>query len=1264
MKRLTIFLSIVVCGVLLATVVAFMQSDSRPQFGAPKDSQQRTAPPDALPQSYFNKNRLHKLIIRDQDTAIYNQLVKTKAIRQEIEYGGYKLVVVDEEAAGGRAVLQAMPITPRDDQDMIALNGYLIDTSNPQQISRELPVDLKQSRMNQTPAAGAVPGKGLYVIQFIGPIQDPWLKTLEETGAKLIAYIPNNAYIVRADQVAAGMLAMMKNRHSFVQWMGDYQPAYKLTPQLQAMREMTDAPPVRVRVQVIDSSEGRLKAEEIKKAALQYFGERRVLKYRNLTVLIPVSQLAELSQSDEVLAIEEDRERKRADEVQGQIVAGNLTGNAPSSPGYLAWLASKGFNSSQFGSFSVNVADDSFSLTGHPDLQDSRVAFENNPTNMTGPQHGHGFLNSHIIGGFNNGTGSVFEDANGFNYGLGIVPWARVGVTAIFGPGPVSPSAWEETAYSQSARISSNSWLLDFTWHYDTFAQEYDSIVRDAQSGTPGNQELAVVFCAGNDARFGSGTVTSPGTAKNVITVGASENLRQTGVDGCTVDNLGADSASDIAFFSSRGPVYDGRIKPDIVAPGAHIQAGIPQSNYDGANICDQYFPAGQTLYSWSSGTSHSTPAVAGGASLIYQDYLNKGLAAPSPAMIKALLMNSASYMTGDGANDTLPSNNQGMGLMNLGRTFDGASRLLTDQTQTFSSSGDVYRVFGTVASTDRPFRVTLAWTDAPGTPVSAPWVNNLDLEVMINGQTYTGNVFSGASSTPGGAPDSKNNVESVFLPPGVSGNFVVIVRGVNIAGDGVPGNDDPTDQDFALVVYNATPATPDSPVIDVAPSRLSFTATAGGDNPPDQTLNISNIGGDTLNWTATADAPWLTVSPASGAAPSTLTVSVNTSGLAAGTYNSTVTIGSANAFNTPVRVPILLTLTPVFGASPSLLNFQAIAGDSNPPAQPINISNNDSVPRSWTASADAPWLAVTPTSGTAPSTLTVSVNTTSLKPGTYNGNVTVTPTHLSNSPISVSIVLIVFSPIAAFPTSLDFIAQFGAGNPPNQSFSLYSFSAQAQDWTASDDAPWLTVSPTSGAILPGSAPFTTLTTAVNISGLAVGTHTATITIIPTKAPDPPIKVIVRLTVNRLLNGGFEGSISPWVLSGVAQRSTGGYPHSGTGYLLMGAANSSSGSAYQQITISSGLSLNLSFWLNVASDETTTTAQNDKLFIEVRDTSGRLLRTLATFSNLDKSTPGNYLLRGDYSLASFAGQTVRVHFRTTTNSSLLTSFRVDDVSIR
>jgi hypothetical protein len=510
-------------------------------------------------------------------------------------------------------------------------------------------------------------------------------------------------------------------------------------------------------------------------------------------------------------------------------------------------------------------------------------------------------------------------------------------VTAIFGFNPAPPGSWEETAYGQSARISSNSWgLIDPSTflpitRYDVNAQVFDRIVRDAQGGIPGNQQLAVVFAAGNSGPS-ENTVSSPGSAKNVITVGASENVRQTGTPGCGGDAR-ADSANDIAFFSSRGPVNpgggDGRAKPDIVAPGTRIQAGIPQSNYFGGSVCNQFFPAGQTLYSWSSGTSHSTPAIAGGAALVYQDFLNKGMGAPSPAMVKAALMNSASYLTGAGAGDSLPSNVQGMGLVNLGRVFDGAPRLLTDQTRILGSSGETYNVTGSVASSSQPFRVTLAWTDAPGSTTGAPWVNNLDLEVTINGQVYKGNVFSGPDSTPGGAPDGKNNVESVFLPAGLSGDFLVTVRGANIAGDGVPGNADPTDQDFALVIYNANAATPNSPIIGISPASLSF-KTAAGVNPVNQTVSIDNIGADTLNWEASDDAPWLTVSPTGAVAPSLLTAAVNAVGLSIGTYQATITIRSTNAFNSPVSVPVTLTVLPVFVVNPPSLDIIAPLGGGN----------------------------------------------------------------------------------------------------------------------------------------------------------------------------------------------------------------------------------------------------------------------------------------------------------------------------------------------
>ena len=163
----------------------------------------------------------------------------------------------------------------------------------------------------------------------------------------------------------------------------------------------------------------------------------------------------------------------------------------------------------------------------------------------------------------------------------------------------------------------------------------------------------------------------------------------------------------------------------------------------------------------------------------------------------------------------------------------------------------------------------------------------------------------------------------------------------------------------------------------------------------------------------------------------------------------------------------------------------------------------------------------------------------------------------------------------------------------------------------------------------------------------------------PTPTPTPP-------TGSELLvNGGFEGSASPWVGSGTGYFyvANGNYPQAGTGYIYFGVNNSVSGQSYQQVTIPTTATGTLTFWLNVTSCETTTTTQYDKLFVEVRNTSGTLLTTLATYSNLNKGTAGVYSQKS-LSLAAYKGQTVRVQFRSTTDSSLTTTFRVDSASLK
>lgn len=153
---------------------------------------------------------------------------------------------------------------------------------------------------------------------------------------------------------------------------------------------------------------------------------------------------------------------------------------------------------------------------------------------------------------------------------------------------------------------------------------------------------------------------------------------------------------------------------------------------------------------------------------------------------------------------------------------------------------------------------------------------------------------------------------------------------------------------------------------------------------------------------------------------------------------------------------------------------------------------------------------------------------------------------------------------------------------------------------------------------------------------------------------------------NLLTNGGFETSVSPWVMSGTGALYTanGSSPRSGTGYIYFGTANSVSGQTYQQVAIPSTATGTLTFWLNVTSNETTTTTQYDKLFVEVRNTSGTLLATLATYSNLNKTSAATSYTQRSLNVSAYKGQTVRIQFRATTDSSLPTTFRVDDAVLQ
>jgi len=795
--------------------------------------------------------------------------------------------------------------------NVIYLNAGRIDT------------DLPTTKARRQPLA-YFPGKKMQLIQWTGPVQAGWVAELKKLGVEIVDYIPENAYLVYGDwNVLSAMQKKMADK-SYVRWEGTYRPQDKIQPNALASDQQSPAnrpEPELFSIQMVLNPEANTetlkKIEQLQLASPIKQGASG--NYYNIVAKLPPAQIASLAEQPDVISIGPYQTPGKRDERQCIIMAGQLSGNVPTGPGYMDWLANRGFTQAQFDSSGlvVDVTDSPIdngttnvnhfalykdgTITNSP----SRVVYNRlegtaNSGSVTVAADGHGNLNAHIIAGQVNLTNSPHAETNGYKYGMGVAPFVKVGGSIIFDVSKFTSPNYDNLAaraYRDGARVSGNSWGADTAGVYDADAQNYDRLVRDAQpSGsevaTAGNQQMTFVFAAGNagDPNYTgtpvAKTVGSPGTAKNVITVGAAENVRAFGgSDGSGIADTGADSANDIISFSSRGPCADSRQKPDIMAPGTHITGGAPQNvksmtgtgtaltNFTAmaltnlgvsGGVNSRYFPSsGQQFYTASSGTSHSTPAVAGAAALVFQWFINKGWATAtnpaSPAMIKAYLMNASRYMNGVSANDNLYSNNQGMGMANLDTSFDDTPRFLRDQltADMFTSSGQSRSWSGVISSSSKPVRITVAWTDAPGSTTGNAYKNNLDLTVVVNGTTYRGNVFTGGNSTTGGTADVRNNVESVFLPAGTTGPVTITVAGTNINSDGVPNYGTTIDQDFALVAYNFNEVTAASIV------SSGSTLVAEGNSPTNNAIDpeelvtvafgLKNVGNlNTTNVTAT----------------------------------------------------------------------------------------------------------------------------------------------------------------------------------------------------------------------------------------------------------------------------------------------------------------------------------------------------------------------------------------------------------------------------
>ena len=710
---------------------------------------------------------------------------------------------------------------------------------------------------------------GCYIVQAGGTLNDSLRQTLSAYGASLISYIPNNAYLVRISAGSAKELA----RDPQVATVLPYEPYYKIKSSLLELALSTSrkaefheapislpSPSLSINALLFEDGQTETLAR-LKEAGMEVLAQQSSPFGRVAQIRCSLAGIAWIARLPGVQELELAHTRVPANDLSRATL-----GVASDSVTPLNYLGLTGSN------VLVNVNDSGVD-TNHPDLA-GRVFWDAAASGVD--TNGHGTHVAGIIAG--NGSRSLtVANAPGSSMPpvawqfRGLAPAARI--LSLSASAHSSPSATD--AYLQRAAASNGAFISNNSWHYagdtdyDLGAASYDAAVRDALPALPGEQPLLFVFAAGNAGHAsddGTGgvpdSIQSPGTAKNVITVGALEQARfitnQTW--SCSSNGNGevcltntpwlplTDSSNQVASYSSRGNVglgvegSAGRFKPDVVAPGTFVVSTrssewdraayyspsnnffnlTPDANYDQvlSNLDDGLGP----FYRFESGTSLGAAEVSGTLALLQEFFQQRLGRTNSPALMKALLINGARPVSGGyDLHSPGATNAQGWGLIHLPNSLPPAltnlaapsiSMLLFDQSPIEAlATGQQRTRFVSVNSAARnlPLRVTLAWTDPPGNPVAGlKLVNDLDLIVtnLQTGQVFWGNDFPrGADFTspwqPGTPPnhDLANNVENVYLSPALGSNYSVTVLGRRIGVNAVTEHPTGVVQDYALVV-------------------------------------------------------------------------------------------------------------------------------------------------------------------------------------------------------------------------------------------------------------------------------------------------------------------------------------------------------------------------------------------------------------------------------------------------------------------------------
>lgn len=260
------------------------------------------------------------------------------------------------------------------------------------------------------------------------------------------------------------------------------------------------------------------------------------------------------------------------------------------------------------------------------------------------------------------------------------------------------------------------------------------------------------------------------------------------------------------------------------------------------------------------------------------------------------------------------------------------------------------------------------------------------------------------------------------------------------------------------IITYN-------SPALAANPARLELSRDRGSSIPLTATMVVTNTGYGEIPFRLKSDQSWISMTPASGATPDTITVTLDCQSLDLGTHYGRLLLVDELHHDSTAFVSVSVTITgPQISSVPDSVHFRALLEIGSPSAQGVVVSNSGTGVLAWQAATSTGWLTTKPASGVADDTLTITCNPLGLTPGEYSGVIIITDTLAVNSPDSITVTLDLKENLpflAAAPDSLYY--RLPSGRPITDSLHVVNLGNAPAHWTVGADSAWIACDTGSG---------------------------------------------------------------------------------------------------------------------------------------------------------------------------------------------------------